>query len=111
MGHIRVRRGDRLLDRHAKSGYIRRGIHVLLGHRVPDTAVSTSRLNLESTWSYGNERKFLGYECTAAFVIELRELDILEAVLIDVVEAGANEVRPGHSLEPLSGFEPATNAL
>ncbi|MFF3401604.1 SIMPL domain-containing protein [Streptomyces sp. NPDC002659] len=65
---------------------------VLRGHRVPDTAVSTSRLNLESTWSYGNERKFLGYECTAAFVIELRELDTLEAVLIDVVEAGANEV-------------------
>ncbi|MFD9500098.1 SIMPL domain-containing protein [Streptomyces sp. NPDC060035] len=66
---------------------------VLRGHGVPAAAVSTSRLNLSSQWSYGNERKFLGYECTASFVIELRELDILETVLIDVVDAGANQVK------------------
>ncbi|MEU1495747.1 SIMPL domain-containing protein [Streptomyces sp. NPDC005776] len=65
---------------------------VLRGLGVPDTAVSTSRLDLKSSWSYGNERTFLGYECTASFVIELRELDILETVLVDVVEAGANQV-------------------
>ena len=65
---------------------------VLRGHEVPETAVSTSRLNLSSQWSYGDERTFLGYECTASFVIELRELDLLETVLIDVVDAGANEV-------------------
>ncbi|MEU0148158.1 SIMPL domain-containing protein [Streptomyces sp. NPDC006288] len=65
---------------------------VLRGHQVPDTAVSTSRLNLHSQWTYGSERTFQGYECTASFVIELRDLDTLEAVLIDVVEAGANEV-------------------
>ncbi|MFD9542823.1 SIMPL domain-containing protein [Streptomyces sp. NPDC060022] len=66
---------------------------VLRGHGVPEAAVSTSRLNLSSRWSYGDERKFLGYECTASFVIELRELDILETVLIDVVDAGANQVK------------------
>ncbi|MFE4452819.1 SIMPL domain-containing protein [Streptomyces sp. NPDC056796] len=66
---------------------------VLRGHEIPETAVSTSRLNLSSQWSYGNERTFLGYECTASFVIELRELDVLETVLIDVVDAGANEVQ------------------
>ncbi|MFE6042294.1 SIMPL domain-containing protein [Streptomyces sp. NPDC056452] len=66
---------------------------VLRGHGVPEGAVSTSRLNLSSRWSYGDERKFLGYECTASFVIELRELDILETVLIDVVDAGANQVK------------------
>ncbi|MFG2586740.1 SIMPL domain-containing protein [Streptomyces sp. NPDC048438] len=66
---------------------------VLRGHQVPEAAVSTSRLNLSSQWSYGNERTFLGYECTASFVIELRELDLLETVLIDVVDAGANEVK------------------
>lgn len=66
---------------------------VLRGHGVPDTAVSTSRLNLQSTWSFNNnERKFLGYTCTASFVIELRELEVLEAVLVDVAEAGANQV-------------------
>lgn len=66
---------------------------VLRGHGIADTAVSTSRLNLKSVWNFNsNERKFLGYECTSSFVIELRELDVLEAVLVDVVEAGANQV-------------------
>ncbi|MEZ0066557.1 uncharacterized protein YggE [Streptacidiphilus sp. MAP12-20] len=65
---------------------------VLRGHNIPDSAVSTSRLDLKSSWSYGNDRKFLGYECTASFVIELRELDVLEIILVDVVEAGANQV-------------------
>ncbi|MFE5244537.1 MULTISPECIES: SIMPL domain-containing protein [unclassified Streptomyces] len=66
---------------------------VLRGHAVPETAVSTSRLNLSSKWTYGAERKFLGYECTASFVIELRALDTMETVLVDVVDAGANEVK------------------
>ncbi|WP_329034542.1 SIMPL domain-containing protein [Streptomyces sp. NBC_00178] len=66
---------------------------VLRGHRVPETAVSTSRLNLHSQWTYGGERTFVGYECTASFVIELRDLDSLETVLVEVVEAGANEVK------------------
>lgn len=58
---------------------------VLRGHGVPEAAVSASRLNLSSRWNCGDERTFLGYECTASFVVELRELDILETVLIDVV--------------------------
>ena len=65
---------------------------VLRRHGVPDTAVFTSRLDLRSSWSYDNKRRLLGYECTASFVIEIRELDALESVLIDVVEAGANQV-------------------
>ncbi|MDT0429280.1 MULTISPECIES: SIMPL domain-containing protein [Streptomyces] len=74
----------------------RRGVdrvrEVLRGHGVPGAAVSTSRLNLESRWSYGESRRFLGYECTASFVVELRDLDTLETVLIDLVDAGANQV-------------------
>ncbi|HTJ72121.1 MAG TPA: SIMPL domain-containing protein [Actinospica sp.] len=74
-------------------GAVNRVREVLRGHGIPDTAVSTSRLNLQSTWSFNNnERKFLGYACTASFVIEVRELEGLEAILIDVVEAGANQV-------------------
>ncbi|MFJ9624620.1 SIMPL domain-containing protein [Streptomyces sp. NPDC101181] len=66
---------------------------VVRGHGVADRHVSASRLNLESAYAYrGNEHKFVGYKCTASFVIELRALDTLEAVLVDVVEAGANEV-------------------
>ncbi|MFJ7328036.1 SIMPL domain-containing protein [Streptomyces cyaneofuscatus] len=75
----------------------RRGVNqvreVVRGHGVPDRHVSTSRLNLESSYAYGgSERKFVGYECTASFEIEVRALDTLETVLVDVVEAGANEV-------------------
>jgi uncharacterized protein len=65
---------------------------VLRRHAIPDSAVSTSRLDLKSSWSFGSERKFLGYECRASFVIEVRDLDALEAVLVEVVEAGANQV-------------------
>jgi len=66
---------------------------VLRGHGIADAAVSTSRLNLKSVWNFiGNKREFLGYECTSSFVIELRELELLETVVIDVVEAGANQV-------------------
>ncbi|MEU6235123.1 SIMPL domain-containing protein [Kitasatospora sp. NPDC047058] len=62
-------------------------------HGVADAGVSTSRLGLESEWDYsGREQRFIGYRCTAAFGIELRELDLLEQVLVDVVEAGANHV-------------------
>ncbi|MFF2045459.1 SIMPL domain-containing protein [Kitasatospora sp. NPDC058170] len=74
-------------------GAVNRVREALRRHRVPDAAVSASRLNLQSSWSFaGGERHFLGYECTASFVIELRELDSLELLLIDAVEAGANQV-------------------
>ncbi len=76
----------------ATRGGVNRIRDVLRGHGIPDTAVSTSRLDLKSSWDYGSKRRFLGYECTASFVIELRDLDLLEPVLVDVVEAGANEV-------------------
>lgn len=65
---------------------------VLRANGIPDRDVATSRLDLASTWNYGTERKFLGYECTAAFAIALRELDKLEELLIAVVDAGANQV-------------------
>jgi uncharacterized protein YggE len=74
-------------------GAVDRMREVLRTHGVPDTAVSTSRLGLKSSWKYSaGERTFVGYECSAHFVIELRDLDALDTVLIDVVEAGANQV-------------------
>ncbi|MFJ3082609.1 SIMPL domain-containing protein [Streptomyces halstedii] len=76
----------------ATHGGVNRIRQVLRGHGVPEAAVSTSRLNLTSKWSYGETRRFMGYECTASFVIELRDLDTLETVLIDLVDAGANQV-------------------
>ncbi|MCZ4103434.1 SIMPL domain-containing protein [Streptomyces sp. H39-C1] len=62
-------------------------------HGVSDGRVSASRLGLETSWNgYGPERKFLGYRCQAAFAIELKELDSLEQLLIDAVQAGANHL-------------------
>jgi len=65
---------------------------VLRRHGIPDRAVERSRLGLTSSWSFGAERKFLGYECQAAFAVESTDLDDMQQLLIDVVAAGANEI-------------------
>ncbi|MGP4111117.1 SIMPL domain-containing protein [Streptomyces sp. 4N509B] len=68
----------------------------LRDHGVPEEAVSTSRLNLESTYDYdeggGDGRRLRGYRCAASLVVEVRDLDGLESLLTDVVGAGANHV-------------------
>jgi uncharacterized protein YggE len=61
-------------------------------HGVPDSGVERSRLGLKSVWDYGRERKFLGYECQASFAAESRALDGVQALLVDLVAAGANEI-------------------
>jgi uncharacterized protein len=71
-------------------GEVRR---VIRQHGVPDGSVQRSQLSLASSWSYGNERKFLGYQCQASFVVESRELDGIQQLLVDVVAAGANEIQ------------------
>jgi|SRR5215813_9203367 len=65
---------------------------VLRRHGIPDQAVERSRLGLKSSWSFGSERKFLGYECQAAFAVESNDLDEVQQLLIDLVAAGANEI-------------------
>jgi uncharacterized protein len=71
-------------------GEVRR---VLREHRVPDGSVQKSQLTLASSWSNGIDRKFLGYQCQASFVVESRELDGVQQLLVDVVAAGANEIQ------------------
>jgi uncharacterized protein YggE len=67
---------------------------VLREHRVPDGSVQRSRLTLNSLWNYNAaERKFLGYQCQASFVVESRELDSVQQLLVDIVAAGANEIQ------------------
>jgi uncharacterized protein YggE len=71
-------------------GEVRR---VIREHGVPDGSVQRSQLTLASAWgNIGNERKFLGYQCQASFVVESRELDGVQQLLVDVVAAGANEI-------------------
>ncbi|HEU5025748.1 MAG TPA: SIMPL domain-containing protein [Spirillospora sp.] len=64
----------------------------LRGHGIADAAVERSRLGLESSWTFGSDRKFLGYECQAAFTVESGDLDDVQALLVDLVAAGANEI-------------------
>lgn len=70
-------------------GAVRRAIRA---HGVPDGDVQRSRLSLKSHWSYGNERKFLGYQCQASFSVESRDLDDVQQLLVDIVAAGTNEI-------------------
>jgi uncharacterized protein YggE len=65
---------------------------VLRRHGLPDRAVENSRLGLKSMWSYGADRKFLGYQCQASFSVESTNLDDVQQLLIDLVAAGANEI-------------------
>ena len=62
-------------------------------HGIPDQAVERSQLGLESSWTYGSDRRFLGYECAASFVVESANLEVVQALLVDLVAAGANEIQ------------------
>jgi uncharacterized protein YggE len=65
---------------------------VLRGHGIPDASVSGSRLRLSSDHDgYGSDRKFLGYRCTASYVIETEALDGLQQLIVDAVDAGAHQ--------------------
>ncbi|HUN36296.1 MAG TPA: SIMPL domain-containing protein [Trebonia sp.] len=70
-------------------GAVRQAIRA---HNVPDADVQRSHLSLKSQWSYGNERKFLGYQCQASFSVESRDLDGVQQLLVDIVAAGTNEI-------------------
>jgi uncharacterized protein YggE len=65
---------------------------VLRRHGLADRAIENSRLGLKSLWSYGADRKFLGYRCQASFSVDPTHLDDVQQLLIDVAAAGANEI-------------------
>jgi uncharacterized protein YggE len=62
-------------------------------HGLPDEAVRSSRLDLATEYSYvDGGRRFAGHRCQARFAVESSDLDDVEALLVDLVEAGANEI-------------------
>jgi uncharacterized protein YggE len=62
-------------------------------HGIADAAVENSRLNLRTATEYSDgSHHFVGYQCQAAYAIESRALDDVEALLVDIVAAGANEI-------------------
>jgi uncharacterized protein YggE len=65
----------------------------LRAHGVAASGISGSRLNLKSCYEgYGSDRRFLGYQCTASYVVETSTLDDLQQLIVDAVAAGANRV-------------------
>ena len=64
----------------------------LRAHGVPDGAVERSQLGLKSAWEYGTPRRFLGYECQVLYAVESGALDDVQPLLVDLVDAGANEI-------------------
>jgi uncharacterized protein YggE len=66
---------------------------VLREHGIADAAVEGSRLDLRTAFEFvDGTRKFVGYQCQAAFAVESGALDDVEPLLVDVVAAGANEI-------------------
>jgi hypothetical protein len=60
---------------------------------IGDAGVEGARLGLKTATEYlDGARKFVGYQCQAGFAVESRALDDVEALLVDVVAAGANEI-------------------
>jgi len=76
----------------AASEAVRSVRRTLREHDVADAAVDRSRLDLKTLWEYGNNRKFLGYQCQAAFAVESHNLDGVQQLLVDLVAAGAYEI-------------------
>lgn len=59
-------------------------------HGVADEAVEQSRLTIRSMQNYGSPPH--GYLCEASFVVTTGDLEDVSALVVDVVEAGANEI-------------------
>lgn len=66
---------------------------VLREHGINDSAVEGSRLDLTTATEFViGTRKFIGYQCQAAFAVQSAALDDVETLLVDLVAAGANEI-------------------
>lgn len=89
---------DRTEDTPAEAfGSAREGVTALRRtfreYGIPEEAVSSSRLGLRTEWEgYNPNRTFRGYRCLADFSVTVTDLDALEQLLVDAVEAGANRV-------------------
>ncbi|WP_037607905.1 SIMPL domain-containing protein [Streptacidiphilus rugosus] len=64
---------------------------------IAEADVSGSRLALRSSFKgYGAEQVFLGYRCEATYTVRTEDLDGLERLIDEGVQAGANRVDDVH---------------
>lgn len=61
---------------------------------VPDAAVQTSRVGLEQSFEFvgGGARRFVGYSARVSFRVRVNQLDSVEKLLVELVDAGANQI-------------------
>lgn len=64
---------------------------VLRAHGIDDESVQESRLGLRSV-QHWRARSESGYLCDASFTVESADLDDVQALLVDLVGAGADEI-------------------
>ncbi|MBS2026246.1 MAG: SIMPL domain-containing protein, partial [Deltaproteobacteria bacterium] len=62
--------------------------------QIPDANVQTSRVGLEQSWEYagGSIRQFKGYVASVSYRVRVDQLDKVEPLLIDLVDAGVNHI-------------------
>lgn len=61
-------------------------------HQIPDCDVQTQDLSLQPRYDSYEHRKIVGYTASRGLVLTLRKIDDVEAVLYDMLAAGANRV-------------------
>jgi uncharacterized protein YggE len=60
---------------------------------VKEEDIQTQRLTVEPRWEYNNQRRrqeFVGYQVRNVFVVTLKDLDKVEAVIVAAMDAGVN---------------------
>ncbi|MBL9107557.1 MAG: SIMPL domain-containing protein [Myxococcales bacterium] len=62
--------------------------------QLPACDVQTHQLSLQPRYdnNYGEHRKLIGYEATRSLTLVLHDVEQVEAVLFELVEAGANRI-------------------
>ncbi|MBZ5714910.1 SIMPL domain-containing protein [Nannocystis pusilla] len=65
---------------------------VVARHQIPDSDVQTQELSLQPRYDNYEHRKIVGYQATRALTLTVRDVDAVEAVLYDMLAAGANRV-------------------
>ena len=65
---------------------------VVARHQIPESDVQTQELSLQPRYDNYEHRKIIGYQATRALTLTVRDIDAVEAVLYDMLAAGANRV-------------------
>ncbi len=65
----------------------------LRANGVPDADIKASRTNVHSIWDgHGASRRLVGHQCRIEFAVQINSLDVVEPCLVDLVDAGADEL-------------------